>query len=122
MAFGTVFKNFGHAIATGAKYIAIGVTDIVKIANKAQAIAPEVELLVGALAGPVGTKATDLAFHLLGDVANALETVGGDAAAVAATNGLNVKLDLQTINDLKALIPALKGILAAVGAQVPAAK
>lgn len=115
------FKNFGHAIATGAKYIAIGLKDVVLVANKAQAVAPEVDLLVGALAGPIGAKASDIAFHLLGDVANALSSspVGSDAAAVAGSSGLNLQLDAALVADIKALVPVLTAIIKATGGTVP---
>lgn len=123
MGFKTVFKNFGHAIAIGAKYIAIGVKDVVLVANKAQAVAPEVELLVGALAGPIGVKATDIAFHLLGDVANALAKTGADAGAVADdATGINLQLDTALVNDIKALVPVLAAIIKATGGQIPPAK
>lgn len=113
------FKNFGHAIATAGKYIATGVKDVVMVANKAQAIAPELEALAGALAGPLGAKVTDTAMHLLGDVANHLMTLGVDAGAVGATTGLNLTLDTALINDIKALIPALAGVVESVGGKVP---
>lgn len=116
------FKNFGHAIATGAKYLAIGVKDVVLAANKAQSVQPEVDLLVGALAGPLGVKISDTAFHLLGDVATALSvsTVGTDAAAVSTSTGVNLTLDATLAADIKALIPVITAILKSVGATVPA--
>lgn len=124
MGFSTVFKNFGHAIATAGKYISIGVKDVILVANKSQAIAPEVELLVGALAGPVGTKAADIAFHLLGNVAAALSgsNVAADATAVAGSTGVSLQLDAALAQDIKALIPVLTGIIKATGGSVPAAK
>lgn len=121
MGFKTVFKSFGHAIAVAAKYTAIGIKDVVLFANKSQVVAPEVDLLVGALAGPLGVKISDLAFHALGDLANAIEPVGNDITAEEAAKGLNVTLDIQFINDLKALLPVLKGIVSAVGATIPPA-
>lgn len=121
MAFNTVFKNFGHAIATAAKYTVTGIGDVVKFANKAQAVEPGVDLLVGALAGPAAVKISDLAFHALGSIAQALEPIGTDVTGQVAEKGLNVTLDLQTITDIKALIPTLKSIITAVGGVVPAA-
>lgn len=120
MGFSTVFKNFGHAIATGAKYVATGIKDVILVANKAQAVAPEVELLAGALAGPIGSKAADLAFHVLGDVATALEKTGDDATQISTGSGLNIQLDTAIVNDIKALIPVLKGIITSVGGEIPA--
>lgn len=121
MGFTSAFKNFGHAIATGAKYFVTGVTDVVKVAGKAQVAAPELDLLVGALAGPQAAKISDLAFHALGDVASALEKVGNDVQSQQGTVGLNVALDLQAFNDIKAAVGVIKGLIAAHGAEVPQA-
>lgn len=122
MSFNTVFRNFGHAIATAAKYTATGIKDVVLFANKAQVVAPEVELLAGALAGPLGTQVSTLAFHALGDVATAIEPLGDDITADVAAKGLNVTMDTKTVNDIKAILPVLKGIIQAVGGKVPAVK
>lgn len=121
MAFSTVFKNFGHAMATAAKYTVTGIGDVVKFANKAQAVEPGVDLLVGALAGPAAVKISDLAFHALGSIAQALEPIGNDVTGQVAAKGLNVTLDLQTITDIKAMVPVLKAIIASVGGVVPPA-
>ena len=118
-AFKNGFANFGHAIATVAKYTAIGLKDVLLVANKAQVIEPEVALVVGALAGPVGANLTNLAFHALGDVATALEPISADATAQVSAQGLNVQMDIQTINDIKAVVPQLKAILAALGGKLP---
>jgi hypothetical protein len=115
------FKNFGHAIAVAAKYTAIGIKDVISVANKAQKIEPEVEMLVTAFAGPIGANVTSLAFHALGDVANAIEPLGNDALAQASAQGLNIQLDVQTLNDIKAVLPQLKAIIAALGGALPAA-
>ena len=122
MAFSLNFKNLGHYFATGAKYVATGVKDIVTFANKAQAVAPEVDLLVGALAGPQAAKISDLAFHVLGDVAAAVTQVGADAAAQQAAQGVNLQLDIQTVNDIKAAAQVIDGIIKAVGGSKPAVK
>lgn len=113
------FKNFGHALAVAAKGISIGVKDVLIVANKAQAIEPEVILLATALAGPVGAKVTDIGFHLLGDVANALSKTGSDAQAVSDTNAVNLTLDAQLVNDIKELIPVLTAIAKSGGQVVP---
>ena len=115
------FKNFGHAIAVAAKYTAIGIKDVISVANKAQKIEPEVEMLVSVFAGPIGANVTSLAFHALGDIANAIEPIQPDALAVASSNGLNIKLDVQTLNDIKAVLPQLKAIIAALGGALPVA-
>lgn len=114
------FRNFGHAIAVAAKYTAIGLEDVIKVANKGQVIEPEVALLVGALAGPIGANLTGLAFHALGDIATVLEPLSVDAVAqLGGANGLNVQLDAQTLKDIKAALPALKAIIVALGQNVP---
>jgi hypothetical protein len=118
LSIGSIFKNFGHAIATVAKYTATGIEDLIKVANKAQAIEPEVALVVGALAGPLAQQVTDLSFHALGSIAQALEGVGTDASAQVAAQGLNVPLDVQTINDIRAVLPQLKAILTALKGQI----
>lgn len=122
MGFTTAFKNVGHYFAVGFKYVAIGIKDVVLVANKAQVVAPEVDLLVGALAGPLGVKISDLAFHVLGSTAAALANVGADAEAQAATNGLNLTLDAQTVNDIKAAAVTIEAIFKALGAAKPAVK
>ncbi len=91
------------------------------VANKAQVIEPEVALVVGALAGPVGDKITNLAFHALGDIAHALEPISADAAGQVSAQGLNVQLDVQTIKDIKTIVPQLKAIIAALGGTLPPA-
>jgi hypothetical protein len=121
MGFSLTFKNLGHYFASGAKYISVGIGDIIKVANKSQIVAPEVELLVGALAGPQAVKLTDLAFHVLGSAAAALAPVGADAAAQQTATGVNLMLDLQTVNDIKAAIVTIEAVLKAAGATKPTA-
>src|SRR5579862_7906742 len=102
MAFHLSFKNVGHYFATGAKYVATGLEDVILFANKAKPLEPEVSLLAGALAGPAASKISDLAFNTLGSVAASLENVQADASAQSGTVGLNLQLDTQTVNDIKA--------------------
>lgn len=121
MSFTSVFKNVGHYFAVGSKYVATGVADVIKFANKAQPLEPEVDALVGAIAGPLGVKISDLAFHTLGSVAAALTSVGTDAAAQASTGGVNIQLDTQTILDIKAAATQLEAIFKALGIAKPTA-
>lgn len=118
--FGKTFSNIGHAIATAAKAVATGIEDLLLIANKAQVIEPEVSLVVGALAGPLAARVTDLSFHALGDIAQALKKVGTDSSAQVAAKGLNVQLDIQTIEDFKAMLPQLEAIVMALKGQITA--
>lgn len=115
----TGFKNFGHAIAVAAKYTTTGLHDVLKVANKAQVIEPEVALLVGALAGPIGANLTNLAFHALGDLGQAVEPLSLDFDALQGTHAVNVQLDVQTIKDIKAVLPQLKAIIVALGLGIP---
>lgn len=121
MGFSLTFKNLGHYFASGFKYVAIGIKDVITVANKSQAVAPEVEALVGALAGPVGTKVADLAFNVLGSTAAALSQVGADATAESATTGVNLQLDVQTVNDIKAAASTIEQIIKSVGGTKPTA-
>lgn len=115
------FKNVGHFFAKAAKAVSTGVADVVKFANKAQPLEPEVDALVGAIAGPIGVQISDLAFHTLGSVAAALEPVGVDAAAQASAAGVSISLDTQTILDIKAAAAQLEAIFKVLGATKPTA-
>jgi hypothetical protein len=119
------FKNVGHYFATGLKYIAIGVKDVVLFANKSQAVAPEVDLLVAALAGPASVRISDLAFHGLGALAAALEPIGNDATSITTAqtqlSAAGIQLDTQAILDIKAAANQIKAIFAALGAPKPTA-
>jgi hypothetical protein len=120
----TGFKNVGHYLATGAKYLAVGIKDVVLVANKSQAVQPELEFLIGALAGPQAAAATDLAFHAFGAVAAALAPVADDATALAQAqttlSQAGIQLDLQTLRDIKAAASQIEQILKALGAKKPA--
>jgi hypothetical protein len=113
------FKNFGHAIAVAAKYTVVGLKDAITFANKAEQIAPEAEQLIGALAGPQAEAFADLAFHALGDIAQAIEKLPAELDAATAAQGLNLSLDEQFIQDVRAALPALKKIISALGAEIP---
>jgi len=121
MAFTTAFKNLGHYFAVGAKYVATGLEDVIKFANKAQPLEPEVDALAAALAGPAAAKISDLAFHTLGATAAALQSVQADASAQSGTTGLNLQLDTQTVLDIKAAAAQIEQIFKALGASKPAA-
>jgi len=120
MAFSLNFKNLGHYFATGFKYVAIGISDVVKVAAKAQAVEPEIDALVGALAGPQAAVISDLAFHVLGSTAAALHNVGTDAQAQVSAQGLNISLDTQTVNDIKSAAATIEAIIKGIGGTKPA--
>lgn len=119
MAFSLSFKNLGHYFATGAKYIAIGIADVVKFVAKAEKIAPEVDALIGAIAGPAAAKISDLAFHVLGDVAAQIDKLSLDSQTLATQGPVNLTFDAQVVNDVKAVAKEIEQILKAVGAQKP---
>jgi hypothetical protein len=114
------FKSIPHFLAVGFKYVALGVGDVVKVANKAQALEPEVDAVVAALAGPQAAAISDLAFHVLGDVAAALTAVGTDAATGAATTTVNLSFDAQFVNDVKTAALQIEKIFQALGKAKPA--
>jgi hypothetical protein len=120
MAFSLSFKNLGHYFAVGFKYVAVGISDVVKVAAKAQVVEPEVDALVGALAGPQAAAISDLAFHTLGSVAAALQNVGTDATAQVSDQGLNIQLDTQTVQDIKTAAATIEAIIKSVGGKKPA--
>lgn len=118
--FKNAFKNFGHAIASGAKYLQTAVLDVVKVATKVETAAPEVEAVIGAIAGPQAEAFTDLGFHLLGDFANALQTVDNDALQAVSEKGLVVTTDLATIQAVKAAAAVIQNVINATGTAIPA--
>jgi len=120
MSLKTKFVSFAHAIAAGAKYFETGVLDGIKFANKAQAVSPEVEAVIGAVAGPQAAQISDLAFHALGSLAEAAQTVNTDAVGDVAAKGLNVQLDIQTINDIKSAAATIQTVLKLRGTPAPA--
>jgi hypothetical protein len=118
MSFGSTFKNIGHYFAVGFKYVAVGVSDIVTFANKAQPLAPEVEALAGAFAGPLGNEVASLAFNVLGETAAALQNVNVDLTAGQHT--MTLTLATQTALDIKAAATQIEQMFAALKLQKPA--
>lgn len=114
------FNNFGHAIAAGAKYFAgVLVPEAVSIANKAQALQPEADALLAAIAGPHAVEIQDLAFRIFGEVANGLVPLSQDQLAAVQANGLNLQLDTQVVNDVKQFAALIQSLLAARGTPAP---
>ena len=112
MAVKLSFKNVGHFFASGFKNLSTGLKDIILFANKSQAVAPEVEALVGALAGPLGEEISDLSFAILGDVAASLQKPG-------ATNAVTVTLEPDTLDRVKKASAMVELILTAIGGKKP---
>lgn len=120
MSLVTKFNNFAHAIAAGSKYFAnVLIPDALKIATKAQKLEPEAEMLIGALAGPQAAALSDTIFKVFGQVANGLVPLSQDQASAVAANGLNLKLDLATVNDIKMFAALIQQLLAARGTPAP---
>ena len=117
--FKNTFKNFGHAIASGAKYLETAVVDVVKVSAKAETLAPEAEAVIGAVAGPQAAAFTDLGFHLLGDFATSLENINDEALQAVAEKGLVVNTDLATIQAVKQAVAVIKNVLHASGSPIP---
>lgn len=114
------FKNVGHAIASGAKYFEHLVVDALKVASKVQQFEPQIDAVVGALAGPQAEAISSLSFHALGAVYQALDSANDSAVAAVAQNGVNVQLDAQAIQDIKKFGDLIKQLLAAKGTPAPA--
>jgi broad specificity polyphosphatase/5'/3'-nucleotidase SurE len=125
MGFSLVFKNLGHFFATGAKYVSVGIGDVLKFANKAQPLEPEVALVAAAIGGPLGSSITNLAFNALGTIAAALEPVGTDTAAIAVAqsqlSSAGLLMDAQTILDIKAAAIAIEQVIKTLGGIKPSA-
>ncbi len=123
MSLKSEFKNFAHAVASGAKWFADSlVPDAVKVAAKAQALEPEADALLTALAGPQAAAVGDLAFHAFGAIAEKLKPLSGDALAAVSANGINLVLDTQVVNDIKSYSELIEKLLASRGTPAPPAK
>lgn len=114
------FKNLGHAIAVGAKYLESVVVETVKVAQKVESLEPVAEAVIREVVGERAGNVTNIAFHVLGDFAEALTTVNDDALQLIAERGIVIKTDLQTAKDAKAAIDYIKKVLAAHGTPAPA--
>lgn len=113
------FKNLGHAIASGAKHFEDYAKNAVAFLAKVKGAEPAVELILKAVA-PQATEYADLAFHALGDIVAAIEkaeAAGVQVGSAATANGLNVQMDLDTINAIKAAGAAIKSVVSSIGAQ-----
>jgi hypothetical protein len=115
------FKNFGHAIASGAKHFEEYAKDAVSFLAKVQGAKPAVELVASAVS-PKAADYADLAFRVLGDYAAAVEKVssaGTDLNTAVSSGGLNVPADIATVQAVKEAIEVIKSLIAARGAVVP---
>lgn len=116
MSFG--FQSIGHFFASVGK-------DVVKFAKAAGPVAAKIDVAVEAnkplieglssLISPAAPAIEDAAFALFGKVAEALQ----DGSAAANQNGLNLQLDVQAVNDIKALLAHVEAFAGARGVVKP---
>lgn len=121
MSLASVFKSFGHAIASGAKYFEQGIVDAVKVAQKVETLEPQAVAVIAAVAGPQVASISDTAFRILGDFATALKNANDDTLQAIAEKGLLVKTDVTAIQDVKGLYQTIEKMLAARGTPAPTA-
>ncbi len=116
MSFG--FVSIGHFFASVGKDVvkfakAAGPV-VSKIDAKVEANKPVIEAVSG-LISPQAASIEDAAFALFGKAAHAIQS---NTDAVNA-GGLNLQLDTQTVEDLKALLPAVEQFAAHRGIVKP---
>ena len=118
----SIKNEFGHAaqdIVKVAKAIKSAVSaaaaEAPALVADLQKAAPTIEGLT-ALAAPQFVAVEQLAFNAFGVVANAVEAAGPAAAA----NGVSITLDQALINDVKAVLPAIKSFMSKNSTSAPA--
>lgn len=119
MGLGKAFKNVGHAFAWFGKNVQKVVVGAIAGEAKLEKFEPLAEGLIAALAGPQAAAAADLAFRMLGTGAAALQKVDDSALASVAEKGLNLQLDLDTLQKIKEFIALAEKGLNANGTPVP---
>lgn len=119
MSVTSAFKNLGHAIAAGSKDFVKFTQELPGLLQKAQVDETAINLVVTAI-NPQAGQLVDLAWHVLGDVAVAVEKAGAATAATQQTGQLNVPLDLETIAAVKQASDFIKSVLAKKGTPAPA--
>jgi hypothetical protein len=105
------FKSIEHAFAWTARDIVKGARVAAEIADRAQALAPEIETITG-LIDPPAVLIERAAFSLLGSAAKS----ASDMKDAAQAKGLNISLDQESIQDLQQIAKYLRGHLSALGA------
>jgi hypothetical protein len=78
--------------------------------------------LVATAINPQAGQIIDLSWHVLGDVAAAIEKGGAAAQTTQQTGSLNVELSLETIAAVKLAADFIKATLGAKGLSAPAVK
>jgi hypothetical protein len=119
----SVKNAFGHAAQDIVKVgkaiksaVAAAAAEAPALVADLQKAAPTIEGLT-ALAAPEFVAVEQLAFNAFGVIANAVEAAG----PAAASNGLSISLDQTLINDVKAILPAVKSFMAKNATSAPAA-
>lgn len=97
------FSSLGHAFAYCAQKIVQGAKVIESVLAKVAATEPVVEQITSMI-DPSAVILERAAYALLGMALHAVH----DAGEAASAQGLNISLDVQTVQDLKALLPAVK--------------
>jgi hypothetical protein len=102
------FKSVGKFFSAGFKELAGGLKSAILIANKSQAVAPEIEKVIAILAGPVAGDISDLSFIVLGEVAALVQTPN-------TGNSVTLTLDQDIIDRIKKSSSVVESILTTVG-------
>lgn len=113
MSLSLEFKSIGHFFSAGFRDIANGLKNIILVANKSQAVAPEVEELVRVLAGPLGGEVADLSFSVLGEVAAIIQASNHSGTSVTVT------LEQDVVERIKKASSMVESILTAIGGKKP---
>src|SRR5437016_2759033 len=113
MRFG--FKDVGHFFSVMAQDIVKGARAAATVLEKIQGAGPEIEGVTSVIF-PQAVEIERGAFALLGIATTAVERAGSAAAA----NGVNLQLDAEFVEAIRALIPALESYARSVGAIKPA--
>ena len=79
---------------------------VLPLLKSANADAATIESVTG-LISPAAAKIETAAFALFGIVVKAIQ----DGQSAAAAGGVNITLDQSTVNDIKALIPAVQAVV-----------
>lgn len=111
------FASVGHFFASVAQDVVKISKVTVPIVAKLEEAAPTIELVSG-LIYPEASAIERGAFALLGMASQAVQ----DAGDTAASSGVNLSLDKQTIADIQALIPAIEAYAKQFGVAKPVAQ
>lgn len=109
-----VFKNFGHFIASGAKDFVKFAQEAAKVLKIIEAQEPVIDSVLNVI-NPAAGAIADIGFHLIGDVAAALEAAGN----AVGSNGLDITLDKETVLAVQQILNTVKNLQKAKGITPP---